>query len=307
MAYEYTTKRNTSYQYDNTALGRITFTVSAELVGPDQPWTQQTAGKMIGRERRGCTANYQRKLGPGGNRAPLRYITGFHHEKKEKYRREDCYLTGRVKEADRPGEIRTAEWCCPVIPRTLCRANEREYACGLTAPNVCNRTGKKTYLSKIPIWCCPPYSRANPPARELTEEELRQHGNRCQPWISPAGETKERVLRWYLKYYRSFRTDQDLNISDGDYRLVCVLANPTFEDIAYGKAIPESPEEEQRQIARSVEAQRAGAQTEAERILMAAEEKIRPWYVRHWLLLLLSGGALFTGITAALIQRALKE
>jgi hypothetical protein len=110
-----------------------------------------------------------------------------------------------------------------------------------------------------------------------------------------------------LKYGRTLRTDQNLDIDDGDYRLVCMLANPTAEDLAYGSSIPGEAATRKEQFAQLTAAERASAQAETERLLRAAGEPYKEWYARHWLLITLMSGTIFTGLTAVLIQRTIKN
>jgi hypothetical protein len=297
---------------------------TTDFVGPNQPWTEASAGKMIGRETRTCPAGHERKLVRAQTIQavrfpPTRYLTGYQIEggrqKRYQYGRKECFLTGRAKESDRPGGVRKLEWCCPIVPAKLCRGRKQEYVCGAFAEPECVSTGKRTAATKAPIWCCPTYSISKPGPRYLTEAEQTQYSGQCEPWISPIGETKIRVPRWILKYDRTYRTDQQLlqnnrSVISGNHKLVCVLQNPTSEDIAYGRYIPPPPEEiahERRLLTIPKEIKKIEALIKAQKLFAQGIEEVSAWYLRHKILILLVGITLTGGVGAALIQRKLKK
>jgi hypothetical protein len=98
------------------------------LVGPDQPWTKENAGKVIGTETRACPAgDYARTMLRSGWYRPVRSLaleagkgqegTGVLYN--------DAFPTGRYLEATKAGQGRKVEWCYNKNEK-LCNTGEIE-------------------------------------------------------------------------------------------------------------------------------------------------------------------------------------
>jgi len=90
------------------------------ILGPDQPWTQATAGKEIAPTTNPCREGW--KTIKGGTLPPHNVF---------QQRDEDCFLTGKVIEAQKPGYRRVQMWCCPpkelLPPREYTALEDQEY------------------------------------------------------------------------------------------------------------------------------------------------------------------------------------
>jgi hypothetical protein len=100
------------------------------LIGPDQPWTKETAGKMIGTETRACpTPSYARQIIRTSWERPVRPLTkeaqGGGTTTSTGIFYTDSFLTGRFKEAAKVGQGRQREWCYKKDP-SFCAAGEIE-------------------------------------------------------------------------------------------------------------------------------------------------------------------------------------
>lgn len=91
------------------------------LVGPDQPWTAENAGKVIAQPTRECPAGREKK-GTNEWTRPKAVINGNIVDDP------DCFQTGKVIEAEKAGKARWVEWCCPVRTKLPKRAiSQSEY------------------------------------------------------------------------------------------------------------------------------------------------------------------------------------
>lgn len=94
------------------------------LVGPDQPWTAANAGKPIAQATRECPAVNEKKVTNEWTR-PKSVVGGNVVDDP------DCFQTGKIIEAQKPGKARWVEWCCPVrteLPkRALAQQEYEEY------------------------------------------------------------------------------------------------------------------------------------------------------------------------------------
>jgi hypothetical protein len=79
---------------------------TAAFLGPDQPWSAQTASTWITQRTRQCESG--REILIGGLNPPKATTDG------KVVRTDRCYATGRVKESSKPGYQRVQEWCCQV-------------------------------------------------------------------------------------------------------------------------------------------------------------------------------------------------
>jgi hypothetical protein len=93
------------------------------LVGPDQPWTAENAGKVI----QPITGD-PCKPGVHDTRRMSEFATPKTERGGEVVENVDCFQTGKVWEARKPGLPRHVEWCCPKPVRLPRRAlTQAEY------------------------------------------------------------------------------------------------------------------------------------------------------------------------------------
>ena len=99
---------------------------TAEFLGPDQPWTAQTASTWITQRTRQCEGGKEILI---GGLTPPKYTTDGKTVKTAQ-----CYATGRVKESAKAGYQRVQEWCCPVdrptapVTKPVTQAQAEQYA-----------------------------------------------------------------------------------------------------------------------------------------------------------------------------------
>jgi hypothetical protein len=95
------------------------------IFGPMQPWSAATAGKWIAETTRPCPAGTHETKTTVAQQAPSRSLIG-HPGSTTGINRQDCFPTGRVKEASKVGRTRYQEWCCPKPASSYCNADEVE-------------------------------------------------------------------------------------------------------------------------------------------------------------------------------------
>ena len=149
-------------------------------------------------------------------------------------------------------------------------------------------------------WCCP--EREYLPHRVLTQAEFETWKDRCGPKRSPQGTVYETYPEWRDAESYVGSTCDRTNIFDEGYELVCCpkRTNPgvlTLPEMTFmhAEATPEQEAE--------WEAQRQERQLEQEQAAAAAAPPPSTFIERYGFAMLLVGGAVGLGVTAALFKR----
>lgn len=81
------------------------------FIGPDQPWTEATANKEIVPTSTPCGEDWIRVK--GGETVPSYLWNPKKNRREQIMDKSDCFDTGAVIEASKPGYHRTKVYCCP--------------------------------------------------------------------------------------------------------------------------------------------------------------------------------------------------
>jgi hypothetical protein len=196
------------------------------LVGPMQPWTAATAGKWISERTRQCAPGTgETKVTVAGGK-PTRSLIG-HPTSTSGIKREDCFQTGRVREASRVGRARFIEWCCPKPPQSFCGAGEVEIKdpwFGRDKVPECRPSGHSyTYGGRTnEILCCPQPSTWDR-ERTLTQEEYNAlKESKCPgDYRTSSGDTVPLTPQWLHAYGHIGSTRRVTDVREGPHVLVC--------------------------------------------------------------------------------------
>lgn len=250
------------------------------FIGPDQPWTQATAGKEIAPTTKPCSEDWIKVRLRGEETLPP-YVKRVKDENKNNLRCQDrmmpewcyetvyfdqgnCFDTGRVIEATRPGR------------------------------------------SRVKITCCAPLKLL--PERYLTEPEHQEHGAHCQPFYHE-GEEYPALPVWVDIRFPTptgwaFR---ETSVISGGYKLVCKAIRGKVQHefdptMIMGQA--------QSTIAQAEEmlAERETRMAEREATIRAAEEEFEyGFFERYGVYMLAGAGIIGLGVTAGLIKRSMDK
>jgi hypothetical protein len=171
----------------------------------------------------------------------------------------------------------------------------------------CFQTGKvwearRAGNNRMVEWCCP--VREYLPHRVITQPEYEQWKDRCGPKRSPQGTVYETYPEWRDAESYVGSTCDRTNIFDEGYELVCCPQRShsgslalTLPDMPFmhAEATPEQEAE--------WEARREERQTEQAAAAAAAAPPPATFIERYGFALLLVGGAVGLGVTAALFKR----
>jgi len=252
---------------------------SLGFVGPDQPWTEATAGKELVPATKDCHRGWQHVWNVEGDKP--HYSVGYNKSKKgcsnpapggcrvdlavRDYRMEDCFKTGRIDEAYKPGDKRHEWWCCPPVPEMK-------------------------------------------PKRDVTAAEIELYGEGvCEPFYY-RGEVYLGEPRWVDNNFLlpTGWDERDTNIVDKGYRLFCYATKPEdyYRNLAVAGAgmtavtIPRVSEAEQL-------VQRQQREAEQEAVVRAAEEEFElGFFERYGLYMAIGAGVIGLGLVAGLIKRS---
>jgi hypothetical protein len=233
-------------------LGLGTIARGMGFVGPDQPWTVENAKKVIVQPTEKC---------PYGNEKQR--LSEFSHPKTmvggESVDNTACFKTGKIWEAERAGNPRRVEWCCP----------------------------PQKYL----------------PKRDLTQPEYETHKDRCVPYRHPySGKIRETYPKWHDVNMYLGSSCSRTGVLDNGYELVCcpevdraAMTKLLDNNIVMATATPAQEAE--------WEAQRQELLLEQEQAAAAAAPPPPTFIGRYGFVILMVGGAVGLGVTAALFRR----
>ena len=81
------------------------------FIGPDQPWTEETAGQPITPVSKPCSEDWIKVK--GGSQVPNHLYNPKSKQWELIVDKNDCFDTGEVIEARQPGRTRVKMYCCP--------------------------------------------------------------------------------------------------------------------------------------------------------------------------------------------------
>ena len=256
---------------------------SLGLVGPDQPWSAQTAGKEIAPATKECHKGWQKTWNIETEDRPYHdvmyakkkgctqvgwgtpCITG---DRVRDYPVEECFKTGRIDESRTVGGPRRVWWCCPPVP-------------------------------------------VRKPDRAFTEAESEEYGEDVCPPFYHEGQVYLGEPKWIDNNFTTPTgwTFQDTDIIDGGYRLYCtpVLPENFWKD--YMESHPFSRETQVIQ-AKLSEAekllQHEQLVAEQEAIVQEAEAEFEySFFERYGLYMAVGAGVIGLGLLAGYIKRSL--
>jgi hypothetical protein len=264
------------------------------FVGPDQPWSEETAGKEIVPASKECYQGWQHRWNFAGNTPAVQgvvpqkaldpgkppMVAGYGKTaaraknpapgvngvtaKIRDYKFRDCFPTGRIDEAWKPGKGRHEWWCCPPVPEIK-------------------------------------------PKRAVTAAELDVYGEDvCQSFYHE-GEVYLGEPRWLDNNFL-IPTGWDLretDIIDKGYRLFCYAEKPEdyYKNLAVAgsmQAVTVAVDQAQQLI----EKQEREAREEA--VVQAAEAEFDyNFFERYGLYMAIGAGVIGLGLVAGLIKRSL--
>jgi hypothetical protein len=244
------------------------------IYGPVQPWTAETAGKWISERTRACpTATHTFRIAVARSK-PARGLVG-NPIGSASIQREDCFETGRVREASRAGRARYGEWCCPKVKASVCRSGEVEVSdpwFGRDKIPECRPSGR-TYTSggrTNAILCCPTPSTWD--QRTLTQEEYNTlKESKCPgDYRTRGGDMVPQAPQWRHAYGHIGSTRRVTDVREGPHLLVC---KPEFGRVTMvaGTMSVASPAEAAAMAASTAEA--TAAETEEQ---IVQEQQSRP-------------------------------
>lgn len=293
MSYVFTSPKYNVRQCptDDDSLGGLTqghgleqwlATPLSNSIGPDQRWTEANKGKEIVPATKDCHRGWQ----SGWNYIYGKPPSSIGHSKLKKncsnpaprgcrpglavrdYRFEDCFKTGRIDEAYKPGFKRHEWWCCPPIPAMKPERTATANELDLYGEDVCQsfyREGE-VYVGK-PKWLDNNF--LIPTGWDLRETDIIDGGYRlfCQA-IMP-------------KDY--FTTGPGGRLASGGMQTVTIHAIDAAEELARKE-------------------ERAA---EEEEVIQAAESEFEySFFERYGLYMLVGGGVIGVALIAGLVKRS---
>jgi hypothetical protein len=252
---------------------------SLGFIGPDQPWSEATAGKEIVPATEDCHRGWQNMWSYEPDKP--HYSVGYHKVKEgcsssvpgrcrvdlavRDYRFEDCFKTGRIDEAYKPGHARHEYWCCPPVP-------------------------------------------AMKPKRAVTDAEIERYGEDvCQPFYQ-GGEVYLGEPRWLDNNFINptgwdFR---ETDIVDKGYRLYCYATKPedywkNLTVVGGGKSSVTIPAVDPAEMLR----RREESAAEIEEVVRTSEEEFEySFFERYGLYMAIGAGVIGIGLIAGLIKKS---
>lgn len=243
------------------------------FIGPDQPWTQATAGKQLVPPGSPCSGNWlklkvKEDLQPDRYPDRLYFPSGIYNPKTGKTERimdkTACLDTGEVTEAKGVGQARIKTWCCP--------------------PN-------------SPL-----------PKRAVTEPEANEHGGECQPFYHD-GEEYPSGMVWVDARYPtptgwSFR---ETPIRSQGYKLVCKAIRGKVEFNLDPSMIMGQARTTIEQAERTLQEKQARI-AERDAIISQSEEEFQyGFFQRYGVYMLAGAGVIGLGVVAGLIKKSLSK
>jgi len=122
------------------------------LVGPDQPWTKETASKVLVAAQEPCNESTHVLSKLSEFATPMRSKDG------QVVVNEDCFQTGQVFEAKTVGNPRSVQWCCrkevTLPPRPLTASEMEQWGgqCGLQKDPISGQYQRMAATDKVPQW-----------------------------------------------------------------------------------------------------------------------------------------------------------
>lgn len=251
---------------------------SLGLVGPDQPWTKETAGKEIVPATKDCHRGWQSVWNWEG--AEPHFSVGRNKVNKNcsnpapegcrtdiavrDYRMEDCFKTGRIDEAYKPGHDRHEWWCCPPVPEMK-------------------------------------------PKREATQTEVELYGE-CQPFFKE-GEVYLGEPRWLDNNFLipTGWDGRETDVIDNGYRLFCqaILPKDYFRNIGFAGGGKMTVVNQAIMDAQEVLKREEKIAEEAAVVQAAVEEFDYSFFDRYGLYMALGAGVIGVSLIAGLIKRSI--
>jgi hypothetical protein len=247
-------------------------TPTTDSIGPDQPWSEKTAGKEIVPATKECYEGWQQKWNyiygkPSYKSGRGGYVTKPTYTLRVRnYKFEDCFPTGRIDEADKPGGKRHEWWCCPPTPKMK-------------------------------------------PERAFTQSEEDLYGKDiCQPFYH-SGEVYLGEPRWLDDNFMipTGWDHRETDIIDKGYRLFCYAEKPegywknllASTDFSTTQYVTQAIDEAQRFL----EHEQRVAEEEA--IVQAVESEFEySFFERYGLYMAIGAGVIGLGLLAGLIKRS---